>query len=98
MRVRAPRGDAPGRARPAPYPPGPEADAVTRLTMACGLCEGGGLLAVVALLATGHAVALAPFAVSYVALVAHFPSDRHWARLVGTPQGARAGSSRMIRG
>ncbi len=45
---------------------------------------------------TADAVALAPFAVSYVALLAHFPGDRHWAQLVGTPQGAR--SSRMIRG
>ncbi len=98
MRIPAPRADAPTRARPAPYPPGPEADAVTRLVVAGALCEGGALLAVVAFLATADAVALAPFAVSYVALLAHFPGDRHWAQLVGTARGAGAGSNRMIRG
>jgi hypothetical protein len=98
MRVVAPRGDASRPARAAPYPPGPEADAVTRLVVAGALCEGGALLALVAFLATADAVALAPFAVSYLALLAHFPGDRHWAQLVGTPQGAGAGSNRMIRG
>ncbi len=95
MPLAAPRADAPG-ARPAPYPPGPEADALRRLVVAGGLCEGGALLAIVAFLATAEAIALAPFALSYVALLAHFPGDRHWAQLVGTPQGA--GSNRMIRG
>ena len=98
MRMPAARGDAPRRARPAPYPPGPEAEAVTRLIVASALCEGGALLAIVALMATAEPVALAPFAVSYLALLAHFPGDRHWARLVGTPPGTGAGSNRMIRG
>ncbi len=96
MRLPDPRGDAPQGARPAPYPPGPEADALRRLVVAGALCEGGALLAIVAFLATAEPIALAPFAVSYVALLAHFPGDRHWAQLVGTPQGV--GSNRMIRG
>ncbi len=96
MPIRAPRPDAPPPARPAPYPPGPEADAVTRLVVACGLCESGTLAAVIVFLLTGSALALASFAISWLALAAHVPGDRHWAQLVGRPQGA--GSSRMIRG
>jgi hypothetical protein len=98
MRVRAPPPGAPAPARPAPYPPGPEADAVTRLIVACALCESGALASVIVFLVTGSLLALASYALSWFALAAHFPGERHWSRLVGTPLGAGAGSNRMIRG
>jgi hypothetical protein len=91
------------RMRPA-LPPGattltPEALALTRLIVASALCEGAALFAIVVLLATSHAVALLPFAVSFVALLAHFPRERHWARLCGgTTAPAGAARNRMIRG
>ncbi len=69
-------------------PPGPEAAAIARLVVAGALCEFGALAAVVVFLLTGEVVALASYALSWVALAAHFPSDRHWARLVGAPAGA----------
>lgn len=77
-------------------PPGPEADALTRLLVACALCEGGALAAICVFLLTGNALALAPYALSWLALAAHFPGDRHWAQLTGL----RAGAARnpMIRG
>lgn len=77
-------------------PPGPDADAVTRLVVACALCESGSLFAVVVFLLTGNAVALAPYALSWLALALHFPGDRHWARLRGVPAGAARNP--MIRG
>ncbi len=78
-------------------PPAPEALALTRLVVASALCEGAALFALVAFLVTQDAVMLAPFGASLVALLAHFPGDRHWARLVGSPA---AGPRRnpMIRG
>ncbi len=75
-------------ARPPPFPPGPEADAVARLTVACALCEGGALWAVVAFLLTGEPLALASYALSWLALAAHFPGARHWAQLTGLAAGA----------
>jgi hypothetical protein len=77
-------------------PPGPEADAVARLVLACALCEGGALAAIVVFELTGNALALAPYALSWLALAAQFPGDRHWAQLTGL----RAGAARnpMIRG
>ncbi len=77
-------------------PPGPESDAVARLTVSSALCEGGAIFAVVVFLLTGHLVALASYAVCWLALAAHFPGDRHWAQLTGTP--AAASPNRMIRG
>ncbi len=84
------------RARPGAIPAGPEADAVARVVVAGGLCEGGGLAAVVVFLLTGQPMALAPFAVSWLALAAHFPSDRRWAALTGVSIGAARNP--MIRG
>jgi hypothetical protein len=84
------RGAAPG------YPPGPEADAVTRLIVACALCEGGALAAIIVFLQTGNALALASCALSWLALAAHFPGDRHWAQLTGLTDGAARNP--MIRG
>ncbi len=66
-------------------PPAPEAFALTRLIVASALCEGAALFAIVAFLTTQDAVMLLPLALSFVALVAHFPGARHWARLVGSP-------------
>ncbi len=77
-------------------PPGPEADAVARLVAACGLCEFGALFAVIAFMLTGSGAALATYALSWLALAAHFPGDSHWARLGGVPGGAAR--NRMIRG
>jgi hypothetical protein len=77
-------------------PPGPEADAVTRLIVACALCEGSALAATVVFLQTGNALALASYALSWLALAAHFPGDRHWAQLTGFR--AAAGRNPMIRG
>lgn len=77
-------------------PPGPEADAVTRLVVACALCEGGALAAVIVFLLTGNTLALVPYALSWLALAAHFPGDRHWSRLGGPSTGAA--QNPMIRG
>ena len=76
------------RARPRAIPPGPEADAVARLVVAGSLCEGGGLAAVILFMLTGNPIALAPYALSWLALAAHFPGDRRWAALTGVPGGA----------
>lgn len=94
MRVPAATGAAPRR--PAPYPPGPEAHAVTRLVVACALCEGGALAAVIVFMLTGNAIALGTYAFSWLALAAHFPGDRHWAQLTGVPAGATRNP--MVRG
>jgi hypothetical protein len=97
MRIAPPaqRGVA-RRGAAAGFPPGPEADAVARLVVACGLCEGGALAAIIVFLQTGKALALAPCALSWLALAAHFPRDRHWAQLTGLPAGAARNP--MIRG
>jgi hypothetical protein len=84
------RGAAPA------FPPGPEANAVARLVVACSLCEGGALAAIVVFMQSGSALALAPYALSWLALAAHFPGDRHWAQLTGLPAGAARNP--MIRG
>ena len=60
-----------------------------RLIVACALCEGGALAALVVFLQTGSPFALAPYALSWLALAAHFPGDRHWARLIGPPAATR---------
>lgn len=83
------------RGAAAAFPPGPEADAVARLVVACALCEGGALAAIIVFMLTGKVLALAPYALSWIALAAHFPGDRHWAQLTGLPAGAR---NPMIRG
>ncbi|SRR6266568_782432 len=82
--------------RGAAFPPGPEGNAVARLVIACGLCEGGALAAIIVFLETGKALALAPYALSWLALAAHFPGDRHWAQLTGLPAGGARNP--MIRG
>jgi hypothetical protein len=84
-------------APPGGVPPGPDATALTRLIVASAICEGSALFAIVVFLVTRDALALLSFAVSFVALVAHFPGGRHWARLAGA---AAPGSwpNRMIRG
>jgi hypothetical protein len=80
-------------------PPGSEAFALTRLIVACALCEGPALFGTVGLLLTGDAVMLLPFALSFVALLAHFPGDRHWAQLCAGEGAARPpGRNPMIRG
>jgi len=89
------------RIRPAPGTTAlaPEALALSRLVVASALCEGAALFAIVVLLVTREAMAMLPFAVSFVALVAHFPGDRHWARLCGGTTGpAAVARNRMIRG
>ncbi len=94
MSVPAQRGVA-ARGRGA-IPPGPAADAISRLVVACALCEGGALAAVVVFLLTGNALALATYALSWLALAAHFPGDRHWAQLTGLPAGTARNP--MVRG
>jgi hypothetical protein len=84
----APRGGA--------IPPGPEAGAVARLVVACGLCESSGLVALVLFMLAGNTVALAAFALSWISLAAHFPGDRRWTRLVAVSGGAAP--SPMVRG
>jgi hypothetical protein len=64
--------------------------------LACTLCEGGALAAIIVFLQTGKALALASYALSWLALAAHFPGDRHWAQLTGLPDGAARNP--MIRG
>lgn len=90
VRMRVARGAA-------GFPPGPEADAVSRLVVACALCEGGALAAIIVYMRTGNALALVPYGLSWFALAAHFPGDRHWARLTGKPAGA-ARTNPMVRG
>ena len=97
MRTARPaQGGTVQRGAAAALPPGPEADAVTRLVVACALCEGGALAAVVVFMLTGEVLALGPYALSWLALAAHFPGDRHWTRLTGLP--AAAARNPMIRG
>lgn len=78
-------------------PTGPDAVALTRLIVSCALCEGGALCACVVFLVTGQPLALLPYALSWIALAAHFPGDRHWKELSG---GAAADAPRspMSRG
>lgn len=89
MRPAVPKGAA---------PPAPEALALTRLIVASALCEGAALFAIVAFLTTQDPVMLLPLALSFAALVAHFPGARHWARLVGGPAASAPPPNRMIRG
>jgi hypothetical protein len=96
MRIARRPQDAITHRGPAGLPPGPEADAISRLIVACALCEGGALAATIVFMLTGNAVALAPYALSWLALAAHFPGDRHWAQLTGLPAGAARNA--MIRG
>lgn len=84
------------RTRPRAIPPGPEADAVARLVVAGALCESGALFAVVVFLVSGNVIALAAYALSWLALAAHFPGDRRWAALTGVPAGPARNP--MIRG
>jgi hypothetical protein len=83
---------------PGATPHTPEQLAVTRLIVASAVCEGAALFAIVGFLVTGAPVMLGPWALSFGSLVAHFPGDRHWARLVGTPAAAAPRPNRMIRG
>lgn len=97
MRIAPPaQGGVARRGAAAASPPGPEAIARARLIVACALCEAGALVAVIVFMQTGDALALAPFALSWLALAAHFPGDRHWAQLAGLPAGAARNG--MIRG
>jgi hypothetical protein len=96
MRIARPAQGSVARRGAASFPPGPEADALTRLIVSCALCEGGALFAVIAFMRTGHMLALAPYALCWLALAAHFPGSRHWAQLTGAP--AVAPRNPMIRG
>ena len=55
--------------------------ALTRTVIASALCEGPALFAVVGLMLTRDASLLLPYAVSLVALLAHFPGSARWERL-----------------
>jgi len=84
-------------ARPGAAPLSGPALARTRLIVACAICEGPALFAMIVFLLSRDVRVLVPFALSYVALLAHFPGESHWARLSGTaPEGS--GPNRMIRG
>jgi hypothetical protein len=97
MRIARPaQGSVARRGAAAAFPPGPEADAVSRLVVACGLCEGGALAALIVFMQTGEALALVPYGLSWLALAAHFPGDRHWAQLTGVP--TDAARNPMVRG
>lgn len=81
--------------------------ALTRSVIAAALCEGPTLFAVVGLLLTHDASLLLPYAVSLIALLAHFPGSARWERLraggrddaPGGGSGAAGGRrpSRMVR-
>lgn len=75
-----------------------EGNAVTRLIIAASMCEGPALFAVVVFMITRDALALALFAIAFVALLAHFPGDRHWARLCRDPGAASPPPNRLTRG
>lgn len=96
MRITPPAPGGVARRDAAASPPDPEALARARLVVACALCEGGALAATIVFLLTGEALALAPFALSWLALAAHFPGERHWAQLTRPPAGAAL--NRMSRG
>lgn len=92
---------APIPARPVPGaagPPSPGDVGRTRLVIAAALCEGASLTALVFYLVTGDARVLLPFALSAGALLAHFPGERHWARLCRTGPEPGQRPNRMIRG
>jgi hypothetical protein len=76
----------------------PDALALTRLVLASALCEGSALFALVAYLVTQDVRTLVPFALSLGSLLAHFPGDRHWARLSGAPAPRGPGRHPMMRG
>jgi hypothetical protein len=78
--------------------PGPEGFALTRLILACALCEGSALFALIVFMLTHSWLALLPFAVSYAALLAHFPGAGRWARLTEGIEEPGAGRNPMIRG
>lgn len=78
--------------------PPAESFAITRLIVASALCEGAALFAIVAFLVTRAPPILAPFAISFAALVAHYPGERHWGRLCGGTQTGAPGRHPMIRG
>ncbi len=98
VRMRRPAKGGVPRGSGGAIPPGPEADGVQRLVVACGLCEFGALTAVVAFLVTGDPIALAPYALSWLALAAHFPGDRLWAQLTGVAAASPQRPNPMIRG
>ncbi|HSN91194.1 MAG TPA: hypothetical protein VLS93_08185 [Anaeromyxobacteraceae bacterium] len=93
--VRAPIRARPAGAAPGPLPPG--AVGAARLVVAAALCEGPSLAALVFYLLTGDARMLLPFALSFGALLAHFPRERHWARLCRTGEEPGQRPNRMIR-
>jgi hypothetical protein len=73
-----------------------DALARARLIIASALCEGSALFALVVQLGTRDVRTMIPFAISFAALLVHFPSDRHWAKLLeSSPQ--RVGGNRMMR-
>lgn len=75
-----------------------EDQARTRLIIAAALCEGPALFAVVVFMITRDALALLSFAIAFGALLAHFPGERHWARLCRAPGAADAPPNRLTRG
>ncbi|ABC80326.1 hypothetical protein [Anaeromyxobacter dehalogenans] len=76
-----------------------EEQARTRLIIAAALCEGAALFAVVVFMVTRDARALPLFAIAFGALLAHYPGDRHWARLCrGSGAGSSAPPNRLMRG
>lgn len=83
-------------ARPGAASPAPDQVALTRLIVGTSLCEGAALFALVGSLATQDLLLWLPFALSFGALVAQRPGDRHWARLGGT-LARGAGRSPMVR-
>lgn len=71
----------PGRIRPGGAVVTPDQLALSRSVVACALCEGPALFAVVGLMLTRAPAMLLPFALSAGALLAHYPGRSRWERL-----------------
>lgn len=71
----------PGRIRPGGPVSTPDQLALSRSVVACALCEGPALFAVVGLMLTRAPAMLLPFALAAGALLAHYPGRGRWERL-----------------
>jgi hypothetical protein len=86
----------PRRMRPGGAVVTPDQLAMSRSVVAGALCEGPALFAVLGVMLTRDASLLLPYALSLVALLAHFPGAARWERLRsgGGPGGPGAAGGR----
>lgn len=64
----------------------PDERALARNIVACALCEGAGLFAIVVFMLSGSPVALAILLLALAGLLACWPGDARWEALGGSPR------------